>query len=179
MTAARLMLAVLLLCGLAMLLVSGSTSWLAVTLGCAVSIEIFVRRKFRWLLPPLLFCLVLALLEWVGHHSVTVLPLKAFLSYAVLTLSLRIMPWAELLRSVSPQSWLFLPVLFLLFVRHFTSILRDEAVRSLTVYRLAVPHLFGHGGIRALAWSLDSFFCRSILRAERFYAAQLLRGLAE
>lgn len=179
MTAARLILTILLLCWLVMLLVYGSILWLAATLGCIVSIEIFLRRDSRWLLPALLFCTVLALLEWIGHRSVTALPLKALLSYAVLALACKIMPWVELLRSIPLQSRLFLPVLFLLFVRHFTFILRDEAIRSLTAYRLAVPLLFGHGGVRALACSLDSFFRRSILRAERFYAAQLLRGLAE
>jgi hypothetical protein len=84
-----------------------------------------------------------------------------------------------LVRSVPPRSWFFQPILFFLFIRHFTSILRDEALRSLTAYRLAVPHPFRRDGFRALAYSLDSFFRRCFLRAERFYAAQLLRGLAE
>jgi hypothetical protein len=58
-------------------------------------------------------------------------------------------------------------------------ILQDEAMRALTAYRLAVPHGFRPGGMRALAFSLDSLFRRCLVRAERFYAAQTLRGLAE
>jgi len=100
-------------------------------------------------------------------------------SYLTVAPALRIMPWVALVRSVSSRNRFFPPVLFLLFIRHFTFILRDEAMRSLTAYRFAVPHPFRRGGIRALAYSLDSFFRRCLLRAERFYAAQLLRGLAE
>lgn len=175
----RLILAIFLLCGLFLLLVYGNIIWLAATVVCSVSVGIILRRSFLWLVPALFFCVLLVLLEWIGYRSVTTLPLKAILSYVVFALGSRIMPCVALLRLISPQSRLFLPVLFLLFVRHFTVILRDEAVRTLTAYRLAVPHHFRRGGIRALAWSLDSFFHRCILRAERFYAAQLLRGLAE
>lgn len=179
MTVVRFILAIFLLCGLALLLVYGNMVWLGAAVVCMVSVEITLRRSFRWLLPALLFCVALAFLEWIGHRSVTVLPLKALLSYAVLALGFRIMPWMALLQSIPPRSRLFLPVLFLLFVRHFTFILRDEALRTLTAYRLAVPHLLRRGGIRALAYSLNSFLQRCLIRAERFYAAQLLRGLAE
>jgi hypothetical protein len=179
MTVARLLLAILILCGLAILLVCGSTLWLGAAVMCCISVEMVVRRAFRWLVPALLFSVLLGLLEWIRHGGITTLPLKAILSYAALALGFRIMPWVALLRSVPPQSFLFLPVLFLLFVRHFTFILHAEAVRTLSAYRLAVPHSFRRGGFRALAWSLDSFFRRSLLRAERFYAAQLLKGLAE
>ena len=179
MTAVRLILAILLLFGLILLLVYENIAWLAAAVVCVVSIEVVLRHSFRWLLPVIFFCTVLAVLEWIDHRSVTALPLKALLSYGILALGFRVMPWMALIRSIPPQSRFFPPVLFLLFVRHFTFILRDEAVRSLTAYRLAVPHPLRRNGIRALAWSLDSFFHRSILRAERFYAAQLLRGLAE
>jgi hypothetical protein len=179
MTVVRSTLSILLLCGLVVLLVHGNVVGLAVAAACAASIEVAIRRTIHWLFPILLFCAVLAFLEWIDHRTVSVLPLKALVSYLALALAFRIMPWVALVRSVPPRSWFFQPILFFLFIRHFTSILRDEALRSLTAYRLAVPHPFRRDGFRALAYSLDSFFRRCFFCAERFYAAQLLRGLAE
>ena len=179
MTVVRSTLSILLLCGLVVLLVHGNVVGLAVAAACAASIEVAIRRTIHWLVPILLFCAVLALLEWIDHRTVSALPLKALVSYLAVALAFRIMPWVALVRSVPPRSRFFPPVLFFLFIRHFTFILRDEAMRSLNAYRLAVPHPFRSGGIRALAYSLDSFFRRCLLRAERFYAAQLLWGLAE
>ena len=179
MTVARSTLSILILCGLVVLVVHGNVVVLAVAATCAASIEVALRRTIHWLFPILLFRAVLALLEWIDHRTVSALPLKALVSYLAVALAFRIMPWVALVRSVPPRSRFFPPVLFFLFIRHFTLILRDEAMRSLTAYRLAVPHPFRSGGIRALAYSLDSFFRRCLLRAERFYAAQLLWGLAE
>ena len=179
MTVARSTLSILILCGLVVLVVHGNVVVLAVAATCAASIEVALRRTIHWLFPILLFCAVLAFLEWIDHRTVSALPLKALVSYLAIAPALRIMPWVAIVRSVPPRSRSFPPVLFLLFIRHFTLILRDEAMRSLTAYRLAVPHPFRSCGIRALAYSLGSFFRRYLLRAERFYAAQLLRGLAE
>jgi hypothetical protein len=179
MTVVRSTLSILLLCGLVVLLLHGNVVGLAVAAACAASIEVAIRRTIYWLVPILLFCAVLAFLEWIDHRTVSALPLKALVSYLALASAFRIMPWVALVRSVPTQSRFFPPVLFLLFIQHFTFILRDEALRSLSAYHLAVPHRFRRGGMRALAYSLDSFFRRCLLRAERFYAAQLLRGLAE
>jgi hypothetical protein len=118
-------------------------------------------------------------LELIAHHSLSLLTLKTFACYAILSLSVQLMPWTVLARSVSPQSRIFAPVLFLLFVYHFTVILQEEAWRLLTAYRLAVPHPLRNGGLRALAHSLDALLRRCLVRAERFYAAQTLRGIAE
>jgi hypothetical protein len=179
MTVVRSTLSILILFGLVVLLVHGNPAWLAVAAACAAGIEVAIRRTIRWLVSVLFFCAVLAVLEWIDHRAISALPLKALVSYLALALAFRIMPWMALVRSVPPRSWLFPSVLFFLFIRHFTLTLRDEALRSLTAYRLAVPHPFRRGGMRALAYSLDSFFRRCLLRAERFYAAQLLRGIAE
>ncbi len=179
----RFMSAILALCGLIVLLARGSLFWLALAaLGALVTEASFLcnlRLYILRALPVLLFCAVLMILELVGHHSVSSLALKAFASYAILVLAVRLMPWTAIIRSVSPQSRFFVPILFLLFVHHFTLILRDETFRTLTAYRLAVPHPFRHGGLKALAFALNSLFRCCLVRAERFYAAQLLRGLAQ
>lgn len=179
MTVVRLACALFILCGLVVLVINGNVAWLAATAFFAIIIEVALKRALGWLVPILLFCAALAALELVGHRSISALPLRALASFSGLVLAFRVAPWMNLLRSVSPRSRLFVPVLFLLFVLHFTQILRNEALRSLTAYRLVVPHPLKRGGIRALACSLDSFFHRGLLRAERFYAAQLLKGLAE
>lgn len=167
------------LCGLAALLAYGNIVWLAAAAAFTIAVEVVLKRSVRWLEPILLFCAVIALLEWIDHRTVTELPLKALIGYLGVSRAFRLIPWVGLLRLAQPQSRLAAPVLFLLFVRHFILILRDEAMSSLTAYRLAVPHSFRYDGVYALAYSLDSFFRRCLFRAERFYAALLLRGLAE
>lgn len=179
MTIARLALALGFLAGLAGLLVYGNVMWLAAAAAFAIVVEVVLKRSVRWLEPVLLFCAVIALLEWIDHRTVTELPLKSLVGYLGVARAFQLIPWVDLLRLAQPQSRLAAPVLFLLFVRHFILILRDEAMSSLTAYRLAVPHSFRYDGVRALAYSLDSFFRRCLFRAERFYAALLLRGLAE
>ena len=179
MTILRSALVILVLFGLAVLLIHGNAIWLAVVSLCAFCISVTLLHNIRHLAPVLLFCAVLAVLEWIGHRSVSALPLKAFVSYLLLALAFRLMPWGALMRLISPRSRFFPIALFFLFLRHFTLILLDEAFRSLTAYRLTVLHPFRRRGIQALAHSLDSFFRRCLTRAERFYAAQLLRGLAE
>jgi hypothetical protein len=179
----RFILAVFLFFMLAVLLVNGNFIVLA-----ASAVASFLALALQWrdlricfwrAVPVLLFCAILAVLEWIAHRSLTLLELKTIVCYAILSLVVRIMPWAVMTRLVSPQSRFFTPVLFLFFVFHFTAILQEETRRALTAYRLAVPHPYRRGGIGALAHCLDSLFRRCLARAERFYAAQSLRGFAE
>jgi hypothetical protein len=183
MNAARFILVVALVCALILLLVDGNFVGLAASAVTAFLARALLLRDFRkcirHALPVFLFCAILVVLEFIAHRSLSNLALKTFVCYAIVVLSVHLMPWTVMVRSVSPRSCLFAPVLFLLFVHHFTAILQEETRRSLTAYRMAVPHPFRRGGVRALAFSLDSLFCRCLLRAERFYAAQTLRGIAE
>lgn len=179
----RFIFAVALVAGLVFLLAHGGVAWLASSAAAALLVWALVMRdlprRILSLGPILFFCAVLALLDLIAHRPSSLLPLQAFASYAVLMLSVQLLPWARVARSVSPPSRFFLPVLFLLFVYHFTVILKEETRQLLTAYRLAVPYPFRRGGLRALAYSLDSLFRRCLARAERFYAAQILRGIAE
>ena len=67
--------------------------------------------------------------------------------------------------------------LFAHFVRHFTEILGAETRRMLVARRMSAHRLYSHTGLTSLVHSLAAIFHRSLTRAERFYAAQWLRGL--
>jgi hypothetical protein len=67
--------------------------------------------------------------------------------------------------------------LFAHFIRHFTEILGAETRRMLTARGLAAPHLYSRTGLVSLAHSMAAILFRSFTRAERFYAAQCLKGL--
>jgi hypothetical protein len=75
------------------------------------------------------------------------------------------------------QKLLYRLFLFLHFTRHFTAILLEESRRMLIARRLAAPRLLGAGGFLSLVHSLTAILRRSLVRAERFYAAQWLRGI--
>jgi len=70
---ARSTLSVLILFGLVVLLVRGNAVGLAVAAACVASIEVAIRRTIHWLVPILLFCAVLAFLEWIDHRTVSAL----------------------------------------------------------------------------------------------------------
>ncbi len=67
--------------------------------------------------------------------------------------------------------------LFAHFTRHFASILAEEVRRMLIARKLAAPKLYAKGGFSSLVQSLSAVFRCSLVRAERFYAAQWLRGI--
>jgi hypothetical protein len=179
----RIILTAALVVALVLLLVHGDFVGLAASAVAAFLIQALLLRDLGKCLgralPVLLFCAILAVLELTAHRSLSLLTLKTFACYAILSLGVQLMPWTVMARSVSLQSRFFAPVLFLLFVYHFTMILQEEVQRVLTAYRMAAPHPLRHGGLRALAYSLDALFRRCLVRTERFYAAQTLRGIAE
>jgi hypothetical protein len=67
--------------------------------------------------------------------------------------------------------------LFAHFTRHFAAILAEEARRMLIARKMAAPRLYRRGGFSSLVHSLTAVFRCSLIRAERFYAAQRLRGI--
>lgn len=67
--------------------------------------------------------------------------------------------------------------LFVHFTSHFATILASEARRMLIARRMAAPKLYRRRGLASLAYSVAAVLERSLMRVERFYAAQSLRGL--
>ena len=138
-----------------------------------------MRRWLRSVLPILVFAVALVLIQWTAGMPVTSLALKAVLAFLFVSLMVRLIPWRRWIFAFRPGSFGYLLVLFGLFVRHFAGILTSEARRVLIARRFAVPHMRGRGALRSLGHATASVFLRSMARAERFYAAQSLRGIAE
>jgi len=146
---------------------------------CYLAMWRSVARALRAALPILVFALSLAAIQIIFGMPVTNLAAKAVASFFFITSAFRMYPWADLLARVSPGSPLFTLALYLLFVRHFFFILTSESIRLLRARSLCITKPYGRGSFRSLVAALGSLFERTLLRAERFYAAQLLRGFAE
>jgi len=131
----------------------------------------------RRLAPILVFAGFLASLEWLGGAAQPRLALRTVAVFAFLVPAARLILWEELLTSRRPGSALFRIALFLLMVRHFTRVLAGEAWRFLIAQALAAPRKWRKGWWSSLVWALAALFRRALLRAERFYAAQLVRGI--
>jgi hypothetical protein len=140
------------------------------------------RLLTGWLLtlvPILLFAAMLAMMQWVAGMPVTRLWLRTILVFLATMVVVRLLPWERWIFRVRERTWLFWTALFALFVRHFVAILFREGQRTLTARRLSVPNGYGAGWFRSLAFALSAFLSRSLTRAERFYVAQLVRGIGE
>jgi hypothetical protein len=138
-----------------------------------------IRRSALLVTPVLVFAALLALLQWFAGSLSVALPLKTIAIFLFVTAAVRLLPWTDFMRVAGPQSSLFTLVLFLYFLRHFTLILGREAYRLLVARRRMVPNQYGPGWFQSLCWALVELFRRSLSRAERFYAAQSLRGWSE
>jgi hypothetical protein len=155
---------VLIACGIAAVLIRpfvfhGRTAWLSVV-------------------PIVVFAAGLAVLERASRGAVSWLPARTLVVFLSLTAAPRLWPWADLLGRARPGSLLWTPVLFALVTRHFVDILLTETVRVFRARSLRVPRRFGPLAFRSLCWALVAIVMRCWGRAERFYAAQRLRGLA-
>lgn len=136
-------------------------------------------KLFRRLLPLAIFAASVAALEWLAGTLDPWLPLKTLAAFALGTILFAAIPWRLMSRRLAPGRWWYAPVLFLLLLRHFTEILSQEPVRVLRARSMVVSRRYGAGWLSSLGHALAALFRRAIDRAERFYAAQLVRGLAE
>ena len=138
-----------------------------------------LSRSLPAVTPVAVFALILAGLQWLAGMPVTLLGLKAVAVFLFSTSAFRLLPWEDLTLGLGSGGRLRTPLLFLLFTRHFTEIMLVEATRVFRARSLCIRRPFGRAFFSSLAWALVSLFSRSISRAERFYAAQLLRGLGQ
>jgi hypothetical protein len=104
--------------------------------------------------------------------------LRTVAIFALSTAAARLLPPPGL-ASLAPGTRRRAPVLFLFFVRHFASILIGEAMRTYQARALCVASNWSRSGFESLAWATVAVFRRSLGRAERFYAAQLVGGFEE
>ncbi|MFB3777714.1 MAG: hypothetical protein ACE141_08885 [Bryobacteraceae bacterium] len=173
---------------LSLLLAAGAVSaialplrWLVVAVLAASAAHVLLgRRRLRSLgagIPVLLFAATLVLLQWLGGRIDLSLPLRTVAVFLLSTLAASVAPWTWIAGGVSPGSRLYLPGLFLLFIRHFAGILISESRRTLQARALSAPRVSGPGGFASVTGALTAVFRRALVRAERFYAAQLLNEI--
>lgn len=152
---------------------------LVVGLGIYAGVARNVRRALRSTWPIVLFAGTLTLLQLLGGVPVTTLPVKTVAFFLFFAAAVRLVSWWELTLRARPGAWYFRLLLFAYFIRHFMVILSAECWRLLRARSLCLSRSYGRGSFRSLVAALVSLFARSMGRAERFYAAQLLNGLAE
>jgi hypothetical protein len=138
-----------------------------------------VSKGLRSALPIVAFAAILAALQWLSHAPARTLPLNALAVFLLSTAGFRIFPWTRFVSARRAQSKAFTPMLFVLFVVHFASIFSQEASRVFQARGLCITRPWRRGAFRSLAAAAVAVFSRALARAERFYAAQLLRGLEE
>ncbi len=180
----RPVLATALVCAAATVLLAGSLRTLAVLVAAGFLAHWRTagnwRRAALFAWPILTFAAILPLLQWAGGRPVDwALPLRSTAIFFWLTSAVRIFPWTPVLRRARPGSPLFEAVLFLFILRHFVAILGTEARRAMIARRMAVPREYGPEWFSSLRGAVTGVFRRAIVRAERFYAAQILREAAE
>jgi energy-coupling factor transporter transmembrane protein EcfT len=155
--------------------------WGALAAGLAAHAGAHRKRRgaAAGLIPIVLFAGTLAALEWAGRGRVSLLGVRALAVFLLSTAALAGLSGARLLPACRPGSLGQRAVMFGLFTAHFAWVLGEEARRLLIARRLAAPRRVGSGGFRSLEWALVGLFQRALTRAERFYAAQWLRGLGQ
>jgi len=134
-------------------------------------------RHLAAFLPVIFFAGTLALFQWLAGMPVTGLWWKTILICAGATVLVRWLPWDRWLLGAQRRGLLFRTALFFLFVRHFAFVLLAESRRALIARRLSAPRKYGPFAFRSLACAVASLFGHSLVRAERFYAAQWVRSI--
>ena len=137
------------------------------------------RSFWRKLVPVILFAGTVALLQWINGKTDIAVPVRTIAVCLLLTLATSLAPWEWVASRLAPGSHLYHTGLFLLFVRHFATVLITETGRTLQARATAAPNLLHPGGAMSLVQALVSIIRRTLIRAERFYAAQRLNGIAQ
>jgi len=147
-------------------------------LGIAAHAAMGVRARTALLSagPVLFFAAMLMALQWMSGAVDIRLPLRSVSVFLCSTAAFRALPWPALIAGLDARSRWYVPVMFLLFVRHFAAVLTGEVRRAYHARSLCVTVNFRRGGFRSLVWVTAAVFRRAADRAERFYAAQSLYG---
>ncbi len=138
-----------------------------------------VTKFLRATIPVAVFVAALALMQWLYHGFHPATAAKTLAVFWLIASAFRLTPWNLYTDTMGPGSRLSAPILYLLFVRHFSWILAGESRRLLIARSRVVCRSFGRWSFRSLAAALVSLFLRTITRAERFYAAQILKGFSK
>jgi energy-coupling factor transporter transmembrane protein EcfT len=135
-----------------------------------------VVKSVRAMLPITVFIAVLASLQWLYQGFRPAVLAKTLAVFWFTASAFRLISWNHLSDHMYPGSQLSMFILYMMFIRHFFLILTGESKRVLSARSRAVFKSWGGWSFRSLAAALVSLFVRSMNRAERFYAAQMLKG---
>lgn len=137
------------------------------------------RQALRFGLPVLTATILFWALQQLAANPPRLLPLKMVAVFLFASTAFRVFPWTEVLLQAPQDKLGFHVALYFLFVRHFAVILGEETMRLLRAWRWSHRGLKGRLFIRSLAHAVAALFNRCFIRAECFFAAQLLKGLAK
>jgi len=127
----------------------------------------------------LVFAAVLAAVEFFAAHRPPLLAMRMILAAAAGLLLFRAVPWKRLAGWCLQRRGFRNPALYFLFLHHFLRIFLEECTGLFRAWRLAAPRQWRAGWWRSVHYATASLFPRVIRRAERFYAALLVKGLAQ
>lgn len=138
-----------------------------------------VSRSARATLPVAGLALILTLLQLLNHRFDLTLAAKMLGIFWLTAAAFHLLRWQRVAEAIRPGAPFSKLALFLLFIRHFALILAGESWRVLHARERVIYKPYGKWAFRSLNSALVSLFLRAMIRAERFYAAQLLKGLAQ
>ncbi len=136
-----------------------------------------VIKAMRALLPVTIFILALGFIQWIYHEPDLEVAAKTLAVFWLTASAFRLIPWSQFGNAFRPGCRLSAPLLYLLLIRHFALILTEESRRLLTARSRTVFKPYGRWFFRSIVSALASLFLRAMNRAERFYAALMLKGL--
>lgn len=126
-----------------------------------------------------LFAAVLAVIEFFAAHRPPLLAMRMVLAAAAGLIVFRAIPWRRMAGwSIQRRGFRNL-TLYFLFLSHFLRIFLEECFALFRAWRLAAPRKWRAGWWRSIHYATASLFPRVLRRAERFYAAMLVKGLAQ
>jgi len=137
------------------------------------------RQRLFSLTPVASFAILLASFELLARGRPSTLALRAMAVCWLAQACVQGMAPSRWALSSSPRSLAYRVGLFAAFVEHFAHLFGSGTARALVAWRLAAPRAWRSGWFHSLAHALARIVERSLVRAERFYAAQWLRGLGE
>ena len=124
------------------------------------------------------FAAVLAAVEILVSRRAPLIALRMLAVAAAGLLLFRLAPWARMAEWGLSRSRTRKTVLYFLFLAHFSRIFLEEIFSLYHAWKLAAPSRWNRSWRRSLACATASLFPRTLRRAERFYAALLLKEMA-
>lgn len=163
--------------------ICGNEWWLGLMMGAGFIIYRLTchswRQALRSCLPVIMTAAAFWVLQQLAASPASLLPIKMVAVFLFASAAFRIFPWMEILLSAPRETRRFQVALYFFFIRHFVVILGEESLRLLRAWRWTHRGLHGRVLIRSLAGAMTALFSRCFIRAEHFFAAQMLKGLAE